>query len=50
MFGWHKEDYDLYSINFLHLGAPKYWYSVDLDSNEDFETLAKRIFTGRFEK
>ncbi|CAI2368030.1 unnamed protein product [Moneuplotes crassus] len=50
MFGWHKEDLDLYSINYLHFGAPKYWYSIDLDSNSDFEGLARKTFTERFEK
>jgi jumonji domain-containing protein 2 len=44
LFGWHKEDLDLESINYLHVGQPKFWYSVDLDSNEDFENLAKMYF------
>ena len=48
LFGWHKEDLDLYSINYLHTGAPKYWYTVDLDSNEDFEELAKENFSDCF--
>ena len=48
LFGWHKEDLDLSSINYLHTGAPKYWYTVDLDSNEDFEDLAKEHFTDCF--
>jgi jumonji domain-containing protein 2 len=37
MFGWHKEDMDLQSINYLHYGRPKFWYGVDLDDNEKFE-------------
>ena len=48
LFGWHKEDLDLYSINYLHSGAPKFWYTVDLDSNEDFELLARDHFTDCF--
>lgn len=44
MFGWHKEDMDLYSINYLHHGAPKFWYGVDLRDNKKFEDFMHKIF------
>jgi jumonji domain-containing protein 2 len=50
MFGWHKEDLDLYSINYLHSGAPKYWYIIDTDSSADFEAFVKKCYPDKFEK
>jgi JmjC domain, hydroxylase len=39
-FAWHIEDADLYSVNFLHWGAPKIWYCVAPSSKGKFERLA----------
>jgi hypothetical protein len=48
MFGWHKEDMDLYSINYLHAGYPKFWYSVDLRDNKKFEEYVHSTFEDDF--
>lgn len=43
-FSWHLEDQDLYSINYLHFGAPKQWYSIPQRQNGKFYDLMKEIF------
>ncbi|CCJ30484.1 unnamed protein product, partial [Pneumocystis jirovecii] len=41
-FFWH--DMDLYSINYLHFGAPKQWYSICQKDASRFENIMRRIF------
>lgn len=50
MFGWHKEDLDLYSINFLHMGKPKFWYCIPREDEHKLENIAKMHFRESFQK
>ncbi|XP_050385727.1 lysine-specific demethylase ELF6 [Argentina anserina] len=40
-FAWHVEDHELHSMNFLHYGSAKTWYSVPGDNAFAFEELIR---------
>ena len=44
LFGWHVEDVDLASVNYLHFGKPKVWYVVPPHEAKRLEAVARATF------
>lgn len=49
-FCWHVEDHSLYSINYLHTGAPKVWYGVPSFAASALEEAMKDALPHLFEE
>ncbi|KAI0084382.1 hypothetical protein BDY19DRAFT_997737 [Irpex rosettiformis] len=43
-FAWHVEDMDLFSINYIHFGAPKFWYAIPQGRASALETIMRGYF------
>ncbi|KAL9683479.1 hypothetical protein QQ045_015301 [Rhodiola kirilowii] len=47
-FCWHVEDHHLYSVNYLHWGAPKIWYGVPQKDANKFEATMRKFLPELF--
>ena len=49
-FCWHTEDHFLYSVNYMHDGAPKTWYGIPSSSAGKFETALAEWLPARLKE
>ncbi|KAL5768137.1 hypothetical protein ACOSQ2_014920 [Xanthoceras sorbifolium] len=49
-FCWHVEDHHLYSLNYMHWGAPKIWYGVPGKDALKLEEAMKKYLPDLFEE
>ncbi|XP_057477100.1 putative lysine-specific demethylase JMJ16 [Actinidia eriantha] len=49
-FCWHVEDHHLYSLNYMHWGAPKIWYGVPGDDALKLEAAMRKHLPDLFEE
>ncbi|XP_074311385.1 putative lysine-specific demethylase JMJ16 [Silene latifolia] len=49
-FCWHVEDHHLYSLNYLHFGAPKMWYGVPGSEATKLEDAMKKHLPDLFDE
>ncbi|KAA8539005.1 hypothetical protein F0562_025697 [Nyssa sinensis] len=49
-FCWHVEDHHLYSLNYMHWGAPKLWYGVPGENALKLEAAMRKHLPDLFEE
>eukprot|EP00475_Leptophrys_vorax_P015913 TRINITY_DN2229_c0_g1_i1.p1 TRINITY_DN2229_c0_g1~~TRINITY_DN2229_c0_g1_i1.p1 ORF type:complete len:590 (+),score=100.43 TRINITY_DN2229_c0_g1_i1:251-2020(+) len=49
-FAWHIEDHHLYSVNYMHQGAPKKWYGIRGKDSEAFESAMRAHIPDAFDR